>query len=231
MRASSIRIVLSLLCAVTLSSMALARQPEEPVRSEVERFLANETRGLPGEVQVEAGALDARNQLPECARLTAFLPAGNRAWGHTTVGVRCEEPAIWTIYVPARIRVLAEYLVLARPLLAGQVIGPDDLERRRGDLADDGEGALVDTTQAVGFQARIAVAAGQPLRREMLRLPPVVRRGDPVRVLTRGPGFSVANQGKALNNAAEGQLVRVRLDSGKVLAGIARHDGVVEIDP
>ena len=217
--------------ALALVSASAARQPEAPVREAVERFLLEQTRGLGGEVSVDVGRLDPRNQLPPCKSLTPFLPAASRAWGRTTVGVRCEAPAKWSIYVPATVRVIGEYLVLARALSRGQIVGPDDLVRKRGDLTSDGRGALTDTTQAIGHPARVAVAAGQPLRREMLLLPPVVRRGEQVRVLTSGSGFSVANQGRSLNSAAEGQQVRVRLQSGKVLVGIARHDGVVEIKP
>lgn len=224
------RCALVLAAGLAAAAACGAGQPAEPVREAVSGFLRDEAGGLPGRVDIEVGELDPRNQLPECARLQAFLPAASRAWGQTTVGVRCESPATWTIYVPARVRVHGEYLVLARPLRAGQIVGPEDLERRSGDLADDGDGALVDATQAIGHPARFAVAAGQPLRRDMLRLPPVVRRGDPVRVVSRGPGFAVANAGKALNNAAAGHVVRVRLDSGKVLSGIARHDGTVEIE-
>ena len=57
----------------------------------------------------------------------------------------------------------------------------------------------------------------------------MVRQRDQVRVVTNGAGFSVSNEGKALNSAAAGQVVKVRLASGRVISGIARPDGVVEV--
>lgn len=194
-------------------------------------FLAAQTRGLAGEVVIEIDDLDPANHLPACDRLTAFLPNGQRAWGHVSIGVTCEQPATWTAYVSARVRVLGHYLVLARALRPGQIVGPDDIERRSGDLTTEGDGALVDSTQAIGHPARIAVAAGQPLKREMLRIPPAVRRGQQVRVVTGGSGFEVSSEGRAMNDAAPGELVRVRLKKGRVLSGQARADGSIEISP
>lgn len=222
---------LLLAAALALPTIAQARQPEQPVREEVQRLLDEHTRGFAGDVRLTIGPIDPRNRLPECANLNAFLPAGARAWGSTSVGVRCTAPIAWTIYVPAKVAVFGDYLVVSRPLQAGQLVTTSDLERRHGDLAAEGDGAMLDAARAVGLPARIAIAAGQPLRSDMLRIPPVVKRGEQVRVVTQGPGFSVANEGRALNDAAEGQQVRVRLGSGKVLVGTARHDGVVELAP
>jgi flagella basal body P-ring formation protein FlgA len=50
-----------------------------------------------------------------------------------------------------------------------------------------------------------------------------------VRITAKGPGFSVSSEGKALNNATEGQVVQVRTSSGQTVSGIARPSGIVEI--
>ena len=224
---STRRSVLALL--ICLAPPVMARQPEAPVREVVERFLGEQTAGLAGEVRIETGRIDDRNQLPPCRQLQAFLPAGARAWGAVTVGVRCIAPANWTLYVPSRVRVQADYLTTARALSARQTLGPEDLDRAHGDIAALPGDILSDPVQAIGHPMRYAVAAGQPLRAGMLLLPPVVRQRDQVRVVTNGAGFSVSNEGKALNSAAAGQVVKVRLASGRVISGIARPDGVVEV--
>jgi len=58
----------------------------------------------------------------------------------------------------------------------------------------------------------------------------VIRQGQTVRALSRGPGFAVANEGKALNNAVEGQVVQVRLADGQVVSGIAKAGGTVDVN-
>ena len=45
----------------------------------------------------------------------------------------------------------------------------------------------------------------------------------------RRAGFEVANEGEALNNAAQGQVVRVRLGNGQLLNGIADTAGKVTV--
>ena len=51
-----------------------------------------------------------------------------------------------------------------------------------------------------------------------------------VKLISSGRGFSVTADGRALNNAAEGQLVQVRIPaSGSVVSGTARAGAIVEV--
>ena len=90
-------------------------------------------------------------------------------------------------------------------------------------------GILTDEQQALGRSAKLSIAAGRPLRSDMLRQPLVVQQNQTVKVVTRGPGFQVANEGRALNNGLAGQVVQVRLGNGQIVSGIARASGIVEI--
>lgn len=222
------RLTLSMLVAATCAT-ASAQQQSAPVEAVVRAFLERETTGLPGQVSLAIGSLDARNRLPECQQLEAFLPAGARAWGQVSVGVRCLAPVAWTVYVPSRVEVIGEFLVTARPLRPGQILGPADVERRSGDLAQLGSRTIMEIEQALGQHVRFAVAAGQPLRSDMLRIPPAVQQGQTVRIVGVGTGFTIANEGKAMNRAGEGEAVKVRLGNGQVVNGIARQGGVVEV--
>lgn len=207
----------------------LAQQAPEPVETVARSFLEQETRGLPGRVEIQIGPLDARNQLPPCAELIAFLPGGVRAWGALSVGVRCESPVTWSVYLQARVAVLADYLVVARPLRAGQIVGPADIARRHGDLAALPDNTLTDPTQATGHHTRYAIAQGNPLRGDMLRIPAAVQQGQNVKVISRGEGFQVSSEGRALNKAAPGETVRVRMPNGQVITGTASAGGQVEV--
>lgn len=206
-----------------------AQQPPEAVRAAARDLLLKESTGLPGKVVIEVGEFDARNQLPPCVALEAFLPPGTRAWGQINIGVRCTSPVEWTAYVPGRVTVMADYLVTRRPIRGGQFIAPADLERVSGDLAAQPDSTLTDMTQAVGHRARYSIATGSPLRADMLRMPQAVRQGQSVKVVGAGDGFTVANEGRALNAAAAGEPVRVRLGNGQVVSGTAQPDGSVEI--
>jgi flagella basal body P-ring formation protein FlgA len=221
--------------AALLAGLALpvasahARQAPEMVEARVRDFLHAQAAGLPGEVTIELSPFDPNNQLPACAALEPFLPGGTRAWGRISVGVRCDSPVTWTAYLQARVAVVADYLVAARPLRAGQIVGPADLAQRRGDLTALPDNTLTDGTQAMGHHTRFAVAAGSPLRGDMLRVPHAVRQGQTVSVISVGTGFRIASEGRAMNNAAPGERVRVRLANGQVVTGTARTDGKVEL--
>lgn len=204
---------------------------QEEVVVAVERYLKTQTQGLSGRVDISVGQLDPRTQLSSCAGYEPFVPPGNRLWGKTMVGVRCLGPANWTIYVPVQVRVFGAYVVARRPIGPGQQLAEDDLELRQGDLSTLPAGVLTDVEQGVGKTTKGGLGGGQPVRAEALLAAMVVQQGQDVRVIYKGPGFSASNEGKALNNAADGQVARVRTAGGQTISGIARPGGIVEIGP
>lgn len=211
--------------------LAQAQQSPQPVIKAVDDWLRTHTLGLPGQVSWEIGPIDPANQLPPCRRFEISLPAGARLWGRSHVAVRCLEPAPWRIHVSVQVRVKGDYLVTARPIAAGQVITHEDLAHVTGDLTELPASLLTDSSRAVGKTASVALPAGQPLRADLLKAALVIRQGQTVRVVSRGPGFQVSNEGRALGHAHEGQVAQVRLANGQVISGIALPDGSVEVRP
>jgi flagella basal body P-ring formation protein FlgA len=204
-------------------------QAADPLRQTVEDYLRAQTQGFPGKVSYHIAPLEARARLARCDAFEPFQPAGAAPWGRTTVGVRCLGPASWTVYLQVRISVRAPYLIAARPLAAGHVIGPGDFVAREGDLGTLPAAVLMDGAQALGRTLRIGIAAGQPLRGDQMAAAWAVRQGQTVKTLSRGAGFSVSGEGRALHNAQEGQVVQVRTPSGQTVSGIARSGGIVEM--
>ncbi|MFA6311237.1 MAG: flagellar basal body P-ring formation chaperone FlgA [Sterolibacterium sp.] len=216
-----------------LLSMAFsvaARQETAPIRKAVEDFLQIQTRGLPGQVSFVVGHIEPQNNLAPCPALEVSMPPGARAWGNTNVNVRCQMENGWSIFVSVRIRVVGDYLVTARPLSQGQILIETDLAKSRGDLAGLPAGIVTEIAQAVGKSMAISVSSGQPLRNDLLKQALVVQQGQNVKVLSKGPGFQVTSgDGRALNNAIDGQVVQVRIGNGHIVSGIARPGGVVEV--
>jgi flagella basal body P-ring formation protein FlgA len=195
----------------------------------LDQYLRTQTQGLPGKVHYRIGQLDSRTQLSPCSAFEPFLPAGSRLWGKATVGVRCLGPSNWTVYVPVQVTVTGTYLVTTRPMAAGQVIGAGDIVPRDGDLGTLPAGILTDPAQAIGKTIKNGISAGQPLRSDFVIAPWAVQQGQSVRLLSKGAGFSVSGEGKALNNAVDGQITQVRTGSGQTVSGIARPGGIVEV--
>lgn len=206
-----------------------ARQNLNALKGVVEQFLKTEASGLPGEVSVKVGAIDARTALAACPAPQAFLQPGARAWGKTTVGVRCTAPSNWTLFVQAQVSVQADYVAAALPLAQGQPVEAGQLVLVKGDIAAMPAGIVTDINQAIGRTPTVSLAAGTPLRLDTLKSKPVVQQNQAVRLVLNGQGFSVSADGKAIGNAGDGQLVQVRTPSGSVVSGTARAGGMVEV--
>lgn len=228
---SSTRRILGKFCVFLLALAWLPMQvhAQSSFQETLDDYLRTQTQGLPGKVTYSIGQLDPRTQLSPCQAYEPFLPHGNKLWGKSTVGIRCLGPSTWTIYVPVQVNVSGDYLVSARTMPAGYVVGGADIVVRNGDLGKLPANVLTDQSQAIGKTVKNGFAAGQPLRNDQLMAPWAVQQGQSVKTRSSGPGFSVSSEAKALNNAVEGQIVQVRTHNGQTLSGIARTGGIVDI--
>lgn len=218
-----------MLAGAAFAQSEAARQDPELLRKQAEQFLRIQTAGMPGQVKLSIGPVDPRTTLPACGAPEAFLPNGSRPWGRTTVGMRCNAPSPWTIYISATVRVMGSYLATAVPLAQGRVLQATDVVALKGDLTALPNGIITDTSQAVGRSLTISLRAGTPLRDDVLRSQQAVQQGQIVRLETNGRGFRVSAEARAINNAAAGQIAQARTTSGQVVSGVAKAGGIVEV--
>lgn len=232
--------LLLLLPAFGLSALAQTADPNSPntpprqdlgaLQKIAEQFMKVQTTGLSGTINIAVEPVDSRLNLAACSSPQAFMPNGGRLWGRTTIGVKCTAPSPWTIYVRATVQVIAEYIVTSAPLAQGQVIGPNDITKVKGDLSNLPNGIITDESQAIGRTANISLALGAPLRQDALRSNRVVQQGQAVRVISTGPGFQITTEARALTNASEGQIAQAKTPTGQVVSGIAKAGGILEIN-
>jgi len=223
-------LILSVLLLVTPSAWAGVQQNHAEIRTAVETFMRAQTSALPGQVTIKVGEIDRRIVLPTCPEFEAFLPPGGKLFGNGTVGVRCTAGKKgWKLFVPVHVTVIANMLITGKPLQQGQVLHAEDLASQSGELVQTG--ILTDSGQAIGKILKYSIGAGQVLKQDMLRTPYAVMQGQAVQIRVEGAGFRMHSEGQALNNAAEGQIVRVRTPSDQVVSGTARAGGVVEVLP
>lgn len=204
------------------------QQDPESIRRSALAFLQQQIAGLPGKTTTTVAAAFPRG-LAECTTLEPFLPTGARLWGRTTVGVRCAGARPWTVYLQAKVTVQATYYVAARQIAPGEPLTAADLIARNGDLTVLPLAVITDPAQAIGATSLARIAAGLPLRQDMLRSAASVSAGQTVRVVAAGPGFTISAEGNALANAAPGQSVRVRMAAGQIVTAIVKDAGTVEI--
>lgn len=120
----------------------------------------------------------------------------------------------------------AEILVPARTIPARAVIMPEDLV-----LSDQVvPGAVTDAAQAVGMEARVALYAGRPINPSDLVPPALVERNAVVPLIYQGGGLTIATEGRALDRAGAGELIRVmNLESRTTVTARVGLDGAAYV--
>jgi flagellar basal body P-ring formation protein FlgA len=118
-------------------------------------------------------------------------------------------------------------------LAAGAVIAAADLDivKIRRDRLD--AGAATDPQQLIGKSPRRPLAAGQPILISDVAQPLLVHRGDLVTIVFRTDNLELTAQGSALEDGAEGVLVRIEnTKSNRVIdAAVTGQDMVTVQSP
>lgn len=228
-----ISLILWLACFSLFSMPAVAaKQDLDKVYETVRMFVQQQLQQSGSDARFDIGKLDHRLYLPQCRQQEAYLPSEARLQGKTRIGVRCLQPVEWSIIVPVDVQQMARVVVLTRAVPTGQTLEAADINVRSlvaGETAPPA--ALNAAEQAIGRVAIATLGKGLMLRSDMLRLPYVILQNQTVTLIAQGDGFQVGNDAKALGNAAIGQTLSVRTQSGQIVRGIARSPGVVVLAP
>lgn len=197
-------------------------------RSSAERAAAD--LGGVQRLEVEVGAADPRLRLAACRRAEARAVTGAPALGRTRVGLQClDGETRWSVTLPVTIRAWGSAWVAARPVPAGSTLSAADLQRAVVDLAAERSAAWTDAAPPDGRELQRALGAGEAVRQSHLRTRQWFAAGETVRVLARGPGFTVVGSGQAMGPGLDGQSIRVRTEGGRILSGVATGERSVEV--
>ncbi|MFO1336633.1 MAG: flagellar basal body P-ring formation chaperone FlgA [Burkholderiaceae bacterium] len=181
-------------------------------------------------IEVEVGSLDPRLKLAPCQRIEPYLPPGLPAWGRTRIGLKCTQGAkLWNVSLPVTVHVYARALVAQAALPAGTVLAPEHVGEAEVDLAAAPGLPIAQPGALVGRSLQRPVAAGSPLRPADLKARQWFAAGETVRVVAVGPGWQVVTEAEALSPGLEGQPVRLRTESGRLLQGRPVGDRRVEV--
>lgn len=183
-------------------------------------------------VQALPGALDTRLRLAPCAQVDPYLVPGVPAWGRTRVGLRCNSgPTHWKVLMPVTVQVWAQAVVPTVALPAGALLSPAQLTQALTDWAATPQAPYADAALLAGRSLSRGVPAGQALRGADLQARRWFTAGETVGVTTRGPGFAIRTEGRALGDGVEGLPVRVRIGENHIAVGRAVGLRLVEVGP
>ena len=122
----------------------------------------------------------------------------------------------------------AETFVAARTIPAQTVIRASDLVGQDLDVP----GAVSDPVQAIGMEARVALYAGRPISLADIGFPAVVERNAIVPMIFTGTAIQIATEGRALDRAGPGDVIRVmNLSSRNTVTARIGADGAAHVLP
>lgn len=209
------------------------RAGDDALQNQVRQFAgASVLQGPDRRIEVEVGSFDPRLKLAPCEEIQPYVPANVRLWGRSRIGLRCMKgPTRWNVFLPVTVKVFAKALVATRALPAGSVIEAGDLAQAEVDLAEDPSAAVRQAELALGRALERPLSAGGSLRQSHLKARQWFAAGETVQLVAQGPGFRVAGSGQALTAGLEGQPVRIRTESGRILTAEAVGERRAEVNP
>jgi flagella basal body P-ring formation protein FlgA len=122
-----------------------------------------------------------------------------------------------------------------RNIEAGRILEEQDLTVVKEQRFDSGKDLLTDTGEAAGKRALRSLDAGQLVERKMLDDPPLVKKGERVRIEARSAGgladqIRVTALGRVLQDGRAGEQVKVmNLMSGKEIHATVTGVGAVAV--
>jgi flagella basal body P-ring formation protein FlgA len=184
------------------------------------------------DIEVQIRPLDARLNLAQCGEPLRVLPENTqRALGPVSVGIRCDSPQPWTLYVRGQVSASATVPVMAASVGRGQLVGRRDVQLENRRISSDLGPIVTEIDDIIGKEARRNLSPGKTLNYADLRAPELIARGDLVTLVSGGGGLKVSMQGKAMASGAAGDRILVtNLSSGKRIEGVIAADGSVVLD-
>ncbi|HLZ67210.1 MAG TPA: flagellar basal body P-ring formation chaperone FlgA [Aliidongia sp.] len=125
------------------------------------------------------------------------------------VRVPADDPEAVPVHVSGRVVGLITVPVLARPMMPGEVVRPEDITTADYRADQIQAGSIMDPRDLVGETPRHPLRATQPLRASDLQVPVVIKRNDLVLIVLERPGLYLTAEGRALEDGGKGTVIRV----------------------
>ena len=135
------------------------------------------------------------------------------------------------VWATVNIEVLAEVVITKKPLGRHKPITEDDIMVVEMDLAKVPSDVITDPEAVLGKRTRRAIGSKTVLRANLVEFPPLVRRGDVVKIVAETQGIKITALGQVKKKGALGDRIPViNFESKKVLYARVVDSNTVKID-
>ncbi|MBU5602642.1 flagellar basal body P-ring formation chaperone FlgA [Citrobacter sp. S55_ASV_140] len=120
-------------------------------------------------------------------------------------------------------------VVMPKSLIARDtVITADDLQLKKFNISNQREGLMTNIDEAIGLTSKRALQPDKPITRSELVLPVLVKRDQPVMIVSHMAGITASMPGVALKNGRKGDVIKIRNSSSqRIISGMVDDTGVV----
>lgn len=226
MRYVSALLFMAVTASPTLHASSL--QSADEIMEGVSHYVFEQAESLPGTPTITVTPPRLQQQ-QACDALDYALPGNTALRSRMRVIVSCHSPERWTLPVQVAVSVQGFYYVSNKTLNKGELLSLDDLITREGDLLRLPPNVVTDPSLIVGYMTSQRLNTGSTIKSTLLQNPQSVQRGQTVRTIARGNGFVISNEGQALQTAAPGSQVQVRVASGQVITATVLDSATVQV--
>ena len=125
---------------------------------------------------------------------------------------------------------VVEIPILSRRMDRDEIIHDRDIEWKTVRVANIDTQTITDLESLVGFSPRRPITADRAVKESEVQPPVLVIRGKPVTIALTTPTMQLTAMGKALENGASGDVVRVQnIKGGKIISAVVIGDKRVEV--
>lgn len=164
---------------------------------------------------------------PSTPHIVATSPA-QTALSRMSFTVSCPGGAGWKVNVAVRPDVYVPVVMLKSTLARGTVITADSLLLKKYNVSSQRDGLIMQPEEVIGMTSKRTLLPGKPLTRAQLVEPILVKRDQPVMIVSHRGGITASMPGVALKNGRKGEVIKIRnTASQRVISGVVDDTGVV----
>jgi len=133
--------------------------------------------------------------------------------------------------VAGKVFAVVDVPVVRNMLHNGDVIGMADIDYTTIRTADLASNVITDAKKLVGMSPRRSISPSKPITVVDVMLPVIIKKGDLVTMVLKSPTMTLTTQGKALENAADGDSLRViNISSNQALDAVVTGPKTVSVN-
>ncbi|HEY3590934.1 MAG TPA: flagellar basal body P-ring formation chaperone FlgA [Buttiauxella sp.] len=204
---------------------AQAHAEHSPLENQIAALLNAEQQGP---VLHSVTVLTPLKQLAGLCATPRLSISGNnlRTIGNHSVIAQCGKQKK---FIQVNIKAEGTWWTASRALKAGSLIKTEDITQQSGAMVRLPPGVILNKDAIIGQVTTRAINTGQPIAETHLRKRWKILVGQEVDLLATGEGFLIRTWGKALDNAALNETLRVKTKSGQIVTGKVTAEGKVSI--